>query len=343
MSDSDLPQGTASGEAMSIDQVDAALEEIISDPEMGLIDDEEIQQEQATQETDEGDELEEVDAEATPEEDEEGTESDADQEQDVVELSDDMEIDLGDGVKATLSQLKADFGHVQKREQDMQRDYTQKQMALSDERKKFETESADFIKWADQLGQQSQVLQTLQSQLLKEPPIELMDADPMEYMRQKEAYNNNLKLAHQVQQQMQANSQAQAQKQQQAAVQNYQEQKEIFQKNNPQYAGDNFRKFEDEVLTTFKDAYGFTAEELQASVTNAPVMEVIKDALAYRAIKASTPKTKAKIKGKPPVMKSGKTTRKSNSPSADLAARKAKFMKSGSAGDFEALLMDYDI
>lgn len=343
MSDSDLPQGTASGEAMSIDQVDAALEEMIDDPALGLIDDEEIQQEQATQETDEGDELDDVDGEAEPNEDDESEESDADQDQDIVELSDDMEIDLGDGVKATLSQLKADFGHVQKREQDMQRDYTQKQMALSDERKKFETESADFIKWADQLGQQSQLLNNLQAQLMQAPNPELLQTDPVGYMQQKEAYDQTLAMAHQAQQQMQANQQAFAQRQQEQLVASYQEQRDIFQKNNPQFAGDNFRKFEQQVLTEVKDAYGFDENFLKANVTTAPIMEVIKDALSYRKVKASTSKTKAKIEGKPPVMKSGKSKRKSNSPSADLASRKAKFMKSGNASDFEALLMDYDI
>ena len=96
------------------------------------------------------------------------------------------------------------------------------------------------------------------------------------------------------------------------------------------------------MYSVMKDAYGIDGTEL-APFFDSRAFEVMLDAVAYHKLQQAAPKAKAKMQGKPPVLKGSKQ----RSPQQkDAQARKAKSDRLRKSGDLTAavdVLMDFDL
>lgn len=78
-----------------------------------------------------------------------------------------------------------------------QRDYTQKTQALAQEKRAFEPERAQVVQERQQYAQLIPlVVNFLQSQAPPEPPLQLLDTDPIEYQRQRAYFDNFQRRLH---------------------------------------------------------------------------------------------------------------------------------------------------
>ena len=102
------------------------------------------------------------------------------------------------------------------------------------------------------------------------------------------------------------------------------------------------KEFDQEYLNDFLPHYGLSSDEVKGIVDHR-VLHVIRDAMAYRKLQASKPKTKAKMEGKPKLLKSGKRINPQQKISRSKQRRADKLSKTGSFTDGVASLMDLDL
>lgn len=110
-----------------------------------------------------------------------------------------------------------------------------------------------------------------------------------------------------------------------------------FAKDDPKNPNGVRAKFASEM----KAAYGYSWEELDAVLTDPRNLDVARDALAYRAMKASSGDVKAKVEAKAPKLTRTKTEAKSGGANRDskgqfIADAKSRAMKSHSDDDWAA-------
>lgn len=347
MPDSDLPKGTASSEPLTLEEGEAALEDLLSPP------DEEPAEDQV-QEADDSEEEESDDAENTEEADEEAEESDDqqddDEESEVFELTDDLEIDLGDGQRATLAQLKADYGQVQKRVADFQRDYTHKSNENAQIRQELEVQGQRVIEQAQKVRQdQELVLRVMADMVGKPPEVPQIDAsiDPdawADYTQKKAQYDARFsqfgQLYDRTQREVHEQQQRAHAQHQQAVQAEWDKLLEVRPElGDPQKLQEANRDITEQILKR----YGFSSEEF-ATVFDHRTRQAMLDLAAFHKKVASVPKAKQKVTGKPKMLRPGKATSQQDKSSS---AHKKKIERLRlNPGDLTAaadLLMDYDL
>lgn len=360
MQDSDLPNGTASSEPLTFEQGVTELEALFDPPAQPEPEEGKVQNEAEEEaEAPEGDEAESEaaqEAEETEGDDKEPDETgdedeseESEEEGETLELSDDLEIDLGDGVTATLAALKADYGQVRKREADFQRDYTRKTQELADTRKEVDSQSQRVLQAAQQTAQERKALLQLQQALMPQPPeqpVVSIESDPiawMEYNAAKDAYNETMAEFQALQQQEWEAHQRQAEAEQAERNRLIEENRtRLFERRPTLKDSKVAEQTFTEMYSVMKDQYGIDGAEL-APFFDSRAFEVMLDAVAYQKLQQATPKAKAKLKGKPPVLKGSKQ----RSPQQrDAQARKAKSDRLRKSGDLTAavdVLMDFDL
>lgn len=350
MSDRDLSNmETAADEPLSFDEGVSGLESILDgpakEPEKSNIQNPDEEDDDDVVETAE-DSDDDLEPEVDDEDDEESDDEDDDdaEESDALALDDETVIELGNGVKASLADLKADYGQVQKRVADFQRDYTQKTAALSDDRREIETQSQRVLQWANELANQRNFVATIQKQVMpQQPSPDMMDEDPIGYMRAKANYESTMQ---QMQQLEQYSHQEQRQRQQQTAAQRQhilEQEKKLMLDKMPELAKpDKYAAFQKDIVETFMPSYGFSPEEI-STISDHRFAEVIRDAVNYRKLKASQPKTREKLQGKPPVLRSGKSLSAKGKTAMSKKATADRLRKTGSLEAGINALMDFDL
>lgn len=345
MSIGDLPEepGTAD-DSLTFEQGVEALEGIFDGPEK------EPQESKVQNKEEEADALEEEDADDSemseePEDDEESEDGDEEEEAEAesYDLTDETEIDLGDGQKATLAQLKADYGQVQKRVADFQRDYTQKTDALAQSRKEVEEQSQRVLQWANETRQQREMILAFQQKHMPQPPSrEMMQEDPVGYMQAKADYDEAMQQMQQLQYVAHQEQQRQSAQQLEAEEKRLEQERAKMQEVLPELADPKkLAQFKEDVTNVFAKEYGFTMDEI-STVRDHRFAKVMRDAIAYQKLQKSQPKIQAKVAGKPPVMRSGKSMAKSTS-AKGKEQRLARLRSSGSLEAGIDALMDLDL
>jgi len=352
MQDSDLPNGTASSEPLTLDEGAAALEDILSPPEPGPAK-ENVQDEQPEPESDEelddGEETQETeDAESDDEESDDETDEDA-EESEAATLDDETVVDLGDGRKATLAELKADFGQVQQRVADFQRDYTRKTTELAEQAREVEANSQRVLQTAQQIAQQRDFLMQWQQAYMPQQPLaptESPSEDPiawLEYQQQREAYEGQMLHFQQMQAMSEQDRQRQLQEAQEQTRQFVQEQRSRLLERRPHLKNpEKAKQTYTELTETFSKTYGVSAEEL-ATFTDSRALEIMLDALAYQKIKQAKPAAKAKLENKPKMLSASKVKTTANKESQTRKAKADRLRKTGSLTAAVDALMDFDL
>lgn len=275
------------------------------------------------------------DAEGEVDDEEEGSDDEPEKKEDVSE--DDkpvvtVEID-GKPIELTKSEIQS--GYLR------QADYTRKTQALAEERKQFQTVVQQAQEQEKIYSELLPVMVQRMQQYMPQPPKpELIDADPVSYMKQKEAYERemgDLQAAQAEMQRMSQKSQVEQEQQLQAIVaQNAQMLPELIPewKEAKNYERDRIK------LRDYLKSRQFSDQEID-NAYDARIVALAYDAMRWRELKNSKPKQsepleKALRPPTPPATKPMSTQTK-----ATVEARK-RLAKTGSIRDaaavFESLI-----
>lgn len=323
MQDSDLPEtGTASGD-LSFEQGVEALEGILDAPEERepvkgqQSSNQDVPSEPEGEQPEDDDDS--PDAEMSDEQPDAEEESDDDQgeekdEGDSVELSDDLEIELGDGQRATLAQLRESHLHLDKREKDMQRHMTQRTQELSNQAREVSEQGERVKHFANETAQmRRRFLESAQHFLPIEPE---MPKDPddivawSEYSRDKAQYDEKMAHYNHVVQQAEAQHQQHFQQHQQVMAQWVQEEGQKFLEAHPELRDQQtFQRVNGEVTNLMKEKYGIEPQELQ-TIHDSRLLNAMMDLLAHHKgkerLQSSKVTAREKTAGKPKMLASGK-------------------------------------
>jgi len=277
------------------------------------------------------DEFEYEDAEELPEDDDE---EDDDEEYDV-DVSELEEVDDEDEyytVKIDGEEKNVSADELVKSYQLEQA--AQKRMQEAAEiRKNSEAEVAAL---AQQREQYAQALQSLQAQLdtAEEKPQEYWDnlysEDPMEYMRQREAYRDRKDAAEKIK----AEQQRVQQEQQQEMMQQHQsylvkEQEKLLEAL-PEWKDPDVASKEKQAIVSYAQRnLGYSEEEIAATSDSRAVL-ALRKAYLYDELMANKPVAQKKVKKAPKVTKSGKPTTKAQANANRKKQALERLNKSGS-------------
>lgn len=217
-----------------------------------------------------------------------------------------------------------------------QADYTRKTQEAAELRKE-----ADAVKnaVAQERQRYAEALQFFESQIPHpEPPApDLLDLDPVEYLKQKDAYDR-------AQAQRQATAIERQRVERQAAVEREQAQQALIDAEHakleariPEWRDPGQRQSLVGEIRTEMLERGFTEAEI-GQLTYAHHLEVLRDAMAYRKMQAKKPAVEKKVRDAPKVVKPGTATNRNSKEDAQARAR-ARLKKSGRIEDAAAAIL----
>jgi len=290
---------------------------------------------QTSEEGNEEDETTETEEKTTEESEEQGTSDD------VLSWEDELEVEI-DGKVTTLKDLVD--GKVQDRAKEFQRDYTAKTTAISEKDKHLVEQEQRVIAFTQQQIQEKEGWIHLLSQFTPDPPdISLNQVDPGLYNEQKAYYDFFHSQAGQMQQ---AVAQQKHNLEQQNELKNQQfmkRQTEQLYKLHPDLQdAEGFKKFSGRLAESFIPHYGYTSEDLN-NISDPRFVTLAKDAMSWQELQKSKEGSKAKIKGKPRVLKP--KANKVTTPEANAQSSKAaqRLRETGDLDDFVSSLEGFDL
>lgn len=247
--------------------------------------------------------------------------------------SDDAKVRLKDGRTITVSELK-DFS--EKRAAEFQRDYTRKSQEVAESRRHIDQARQTLAEQRDIL------VAIMQQNLPQQPDPSMLDIDPIGYFRAKEEYDRKATEFNQ----LHAMRAQELQRQQQ----------ELEDKRQKLRASETERMLQwmpelkdpakqvafAQEAAAYGEQFGISAEEI-GQIDDARMLAVLRDAIAYRKIKASAPQVKQAMEGKPRILPGAKRSDPKASAKRDAEVRKANLRKSGTLEAGIASLMDLDL
>jgi hypothetical protein len=338
MSDSDLPRGTAADEPLSFDDGVVGIDNLLDPQDADLKEDDEATNEADTEDDIEGDEPDDIEDDADADEDIDADEDD--DESDEPELgkaaADDAMVTLDDGTQITVAELK--------RNNLFQRDYTRKTQELSAERKSFQEQQQRVEQAANALREHREFLLRVYEQNAPRPPDrEMLETDPIGYMQARDDYERKAAEWQHMQQFSQAEQQrmqAEMQQQQRAFIE---EEKGRMLERIPDFKDPaKLEAFKADAVKFGSEIYEFSPEEVM-SVGDSRYLAVLKDAIAYRKLKAKAPTVKQTVQGKPKMLRGSKRVDPQTRNAREAKAKADRLRKTGSFDAGIEALMDLDL
>jgi len=211
---------------------------------------------------------------------------------------DTAKVTLDDGTVTTIAELKR--GTL------FQRDYTQKTQALSEERKSFDAERQQVSQYVQQVEQLREYASWYAEQHLPKQPAPFTGDrmnDPMGYLQWSQK-NDEWQAHAQAFQQFQQQKTAADQQKKGETDKQFQERRlkeaEALGKAIPVFKDPVKGKAAWEAMVTGAAEYGYSPEDLDAVVDHRQLV-ILREALAYRRLKAKAPQAPAEAARRPPV------------------------------------------
>lgn len=258
--------------------------------------------------------------------------------------SDNAKVTLDDGTVITVAQLK--------RNNLFQRDYSKKTEELARERETYQTKASQVEQTAQQLHQEREYLKWFAETYAPDPPqpptvpVAVNPMAHLQYEEQKRAYDTFAQSYYQMleaQKAEQERNQGETAKQRQDRLKSEAEKLSARYKilNDPQKR----QMFWSETFENAHKFYGMSREEAEAELVTAKQVEILRDAIAYRRMKAKAPEVQKQVTQAPRII-TGSTQKRSDPRS--LASRNkqqsmARLSETGSPRDAEAVLMNMDL
>lgn len=210
-----------------------------------------------------------------------------------VAITDDYEVDLGDGQKISLAELK--------RNNLFQRDYTRKTTELAEQRKALDDDHAKRVSEAEnQIRQQRElILEYASRNFPQKPSIEMLQTDPIGYMEQQAQFEQQMQVLNGIAQQREHETAAQ-QKQREAQEATFADEEwgKFLTKLPNLKDNAKLESFRKDVREIGVGEYGLTMEELPA-IRDSRYLRILHDAIKYQQLKAKAAKTQEKVVVKP--------------------------------------------
>lgn len=249
-----------------------------------------------------------------------------------------IEVTMPGGEKQTLPLDEVVKGYSR------ESDYQRKTQAVAEERRAIEAQKAETEKVKADYAQR---LEYLLSQIPQDDPPDqsLIDEDPVEYTRQRSAWEDRQRQRQQwvsEQQRLQREQMERHQEEQKTYLAN--QEKALVEKW-PELGQDipKGRQMIADVKNGLRDQYGYSEDELNMLMDHRAIL-IAKDALAYRQQQSASKKVQAKLKAKPKVAKPGAKQSKGQAQTDRLSKKVTRLKKSGhhrdAASVFEDLLED---
>lgn len=328
MSNSDLPQGTATDEDLTFEDGVNDIADLLGDPETDLEEEDEAKKAADPDETDDA-----VDPE-TEKDDSEDPDGEKEEYSGGKFAADDAKVRLDDGTFITVAELR--------RNNLFQRDYTGKTEALKQERVAFEADYARVNDFAKNLAEQREIIADLISRYLPEEP-RFDPNDPFGYIEEKAKFDQAQADLNAIRQQRDAQFQNETAKSQLKYQEWVAQQNEIAVQRVPELA-DPVKK--ENLFKDFKkygtDVYNLTDADWKELI-DSRYIHILRDAVAYRRLSERKQEIPAKIQGKPPVMKGGARQNPDAAAKQGKENRSARLKQTGSMRDGIAALMDLDL
>lgn len=288
------------GESLSIEQAASAFVKATSEGAEPANPEEEVEQgEQAEDEL-----LSEEEGESEGEPDDEGQSDEEDGEEPESDqgrfVASNGKVRLPDGTVSTVSDL------IQGNLRD--RDYRQKTMQLGEQRRAFEEQSSAIKASEKEVNEQREYLSQLLESLTPQPPDPAtMHSDPIGYMQAKDQYERLVAHTQYIRQQMDLGKQKAEQETQQQRIARANEENGVLLEKLPALRDPaKLKAFADDILSAGQAA-GYSQQELRDAVPYDHRMAlVLQKAAKWDRLQASKPKVTEKVKGRPPVQRSGK-------------------------------------
>ena len=286
----------------------------------------------------------EADDEAEGSEEQPETEDD-EEAQESVELSDDFEIELEDGERTTLAELK----NAKKQIKEFHRDYTRKTEIVKQDRIAVEEKAQAVLAQVQQFQQQQENFLAVVHEFLGSPPqrpTASPQEDPMawmEYNAQRELYAEKWDKVNSVHEQSQAEKLRMEQERQQLLPQIIETQRsrivERFPKlKDPEVA----KKATTDIMEVIPKVYGFSPEEL-SQVMDSRFVHALMNLVEFERIKNAQPAAKEKVASKPPLIKAQKRQSPAAKQSNERKELHDRHRKTGSKMDAVAILKALDL
>jgi hypothetical protein len=286
-----------------------------------------------TDDTAEGDELEDVDGETG---DEDQAEDDDENELETEQgrfVADNAKVRLEDGTVVSIGDLKK--GSL------LHADYTRKTQEAAELRRSAEAQSSAIQQQEQQLSQQrDQMVQLLQSIVPQAPDPSLATTDPYAYTRQKAEHEAWVTHLNSLEQQSQKAMQEKAAESEKAKQERGSREWATLIEKMPGLKDQNrFKAFVNDVRD-HGTSYGFTEAELAEAVGyDHRQALVIRDAIAWRKLQASKPKVQSKVEGRPPVQRSGKRLSPDENRARSTGVAMERLKKTGTVDDAAAAFL----
>lgn len=239
--------------------------------------------------------------------DEHPTEEEQEEQARILAASDDMVVTLTDGTETTVHELKRGWLR--------ESDYTQKTQALSSDQKSV-SEAKQRVEQLESIMAEERAMmgRLLESRLPEPPHADLLDIDPVEYIRQKDAHDSQVAEIQQLAAQNTEARQRQHWEMQQAQQTYLANEREALVSAMPELADPaKMAEFTSSVTGALTGEYGYGKHEVGV-FTDHRLGRIFSDAIAYRNLQKEIPKAVAQTQGKPPMLKS--TPRKSGTSKA---------------------------
>lgn len=296
---------------------------------------EDTDQEEAPQADDDVSQTEAEEAEVLEDEDDEAEELSDDEDDDEAEepepQDDTLEVVI-DGEVQRVTREEAAKGYQR------QADYSRKTMDLAKQRKALAAEAQQI---AAEREQYAQKLQLVDQQLTSEEEPDwnaLREADPFEYMVQKDAWRDKQDRLSKVRAERARLQQQQAIEQQQAMEQELAHQRTVLLDRIPSWKDQDTAQKEKAAISEYAKKAGFSEEEI-AAVSDARAVELLHKAWMYDKLMAGQKADKKRVKQAPKAAKSGQPTTRKERTSRQRQVAFDQLKKSGRVDDAVALLL----
>jgi hypothetical protein len=322
-------------DASSIDAAAAAFSGILGGG------DETIREEADTPE-DAADEVVEEEAsgvEATAEEGEELSEEDA-------ESADD---DGEDGSTQTRKYtVKVDGKSVEVDESELIRgyqreaDYTRKTQAVAEERKAIEAQKSEVTAERQRYAASiQQITQFLESTAPQPPSAELLDADPVEYLRQKAAFEDHAQALHMWNAERQQLTAKQQQEQQQRFQSHVAQEREKVLEQIPAWKDAKTEQAEKKAIASYLlEKAGYSPQEV-GSLADSRALVIARKAYLYDQLQAKRPEVERKVADAPKFQKPGQQKSVKTSGQQRHEAKVNRLRQTGRVEDAAAVFRDF--
>ncbi len=213
-------------------------------------------------------------------------------------VSDTGKVRLDNGQIVSIAELK--------RSPLLQADYTRKTQEAAETMRAAQVQSERIQQTEQALLQMQQfAMQVLQEQLPPKPSLKDYQNDPWGFTQANAAYEEAATRLNALASHNQALANQRMQEQSVAAQQRIQQESEALLKVMPELRDEKRRNAFYSSVMEHGPQYGYSVEELQSLVDHRG-LRVLRDAIAYRNLKAKQPQVQAKVDGRPPVVKGGK-------------------------------------